>query len=139
VAAVEAALVTPILVVLSLGAVDAGQFANCYQKVSDASREGARVAARFRTNDVATVEAVVRTYLQEMFPGVPEATLTAATQITVRDSSGNVITGATLGSLGTGAQVELEVSMQFDLVRWMNAIPVLGGRTVTTTTMMRRE
>ena len=139
VAAVEAALVTPILVILFLGAVDAGQFANCYQKVSDASREGARVAARFRTSNATTVETVVLDYLRDVFPAVPDATLTAATQVTVRNSAGTVITGSDLGSITTGAQVELEVSLQFDSVRWMSGLPILGGRTVSTTTVMRRE
>jgi Flp pilus assembly protein TadG len=45
IAAVECAIVAPLLVLLLLGAIDLGQYVNVYQKVSDASRAGARIAA----------------------------------------------------------------------------------------------
>ena len=48
-AVVECATVAPLLTLLLLGAIDMGQFANTYQKISHASREGARVAAQHDT------------------------------------------------------------------------------------------
>jgi len=138
VAAVEAAIVIPLFLVLFLGAVDAGQFANCYQKVSDASREGARTAARFGTSDVSSVETAVLDYLGDMFPGVSESTLSSAVQVTVRNSGG-AITGSNLGSTSTGSQVAVEVSLQFDSVRWISGLQILGGWNVQATAMMRRE
>ena len=59
VATVELALTVPILLILLLGAIDTGQYANVYQTVSNASREGARVAARGGTFNVSAVEASV--------------------------------------------------------------------------------
>ena len=52
-ATVELAIVLPVLMIFALGTIDAGQFANVNQIVSTASREGARVAARNATDDVA--------------------------------------------------------------------------------------
>ena len=94
VAAVETAVVLPLLVLLILGAVDMGQLANCHQKVSDASREGARYAAQFETNNALDVETAVLAELGDMFPDVPEATLRAGTTVVVRDTLGNVISGS---------------------------------------------
>lgn len=138
VAAVEAAILIPLFIVLFLGAMDMGQFANCYQKVSDASREGARTAARFGTSDVSTVETAVLEYLGDMFPRVSESTLSSAVQVTVRNSGGT-ITGSDLGSTSTGSQVDVEVSLQFDSVRWISGLQILGGWNVQATGMMRRE
>jgi Flp pilus assembly protein TadG len=138
VAAVEASILIPLFIVLFLGAMDAGQFANCYQKVSDASREGARTAARFGTTDVSSVETAVLDYLGDMFPGVSESTLSSAVQVTVRNSGGT-ITGSQLGSTGTGSQVDVEVSFQFDSIRWISGLQILGGWNVQATGTMRRE
>ncbi len=138
IATVEAAIVLPLFFLLFVGAMDAGQFANCYQKVSDASREGARTAARFGTSEVASVEAAVLNYLGDMFPNVPESTLKLAVQVTVRNASG-VITGSKLGSTSTGSQVEVEVQLPFDSVRWISGLQILGGWNVQATAVMRRE
>lgn len=138
VAAVEAAILLPLFIVLFLGTMDVGQFANCYQKVSDASREGARTAARSGTSDVSSVETAVLDYLGDMFPNVSESTLRSAVQVTVRNSSGTV-TGSDLGSTSTGSRVDVEVSLQFDSVRWISGLQILGGWNVQATGMMRRE
>ena len=138
-AAVETAVIAPILVLLFLGAVDAGQYANCYQKVSDASREGARYAARFEVSDASQVETTVMDYLGDRYPGIAEMILHSVTQVTVRDAEGNAITGGTLASVDTGSPVEVVVSLQFDTVRWIGGLPILDGRTVQIKSVMRRE
>ena len=129
----------PLLVMLIIGAVDAGQFANCHQKISDASREGARYAAQFETTNVADVETVVLAYLGDMFPSVPEATLRSGTTVIVRNAVGNTIAGSELGSVHTGNLVEVEVTLQYNSVRWINGLRFLGDRTVQAATAMCRE
>ncbi len=138
IAAVEAAIVIPFFLLLYLAAMDVGQFANCYQKVSDASREGARTAARFGTSDVSSVETAVLDYLGDMFPNVSESVLNSAVEVTVRNSAGTV-TGGNLGLTSTGSQVEVEVSLQYDLVRWISGLKMLGGWDVQAIAVMRRE
>ena len=139
IAAVETAVVLPLLVLLILGAVDMGQFANCHQKVSDASREGARYAAQFETKNAVDVETAVLAELGDMFPGVPDATLRAGTSVVVRDALGNVVSGSGLESISTGNLVEVEVTLRFSSVRWISGLRFLGGRTVQAATAMRRE
>ena len=56
VAAVECALAAPVLMLLVLGAIDIGQYANVHQKVSDASREGVRVGSALLPRDRRTRE-----------------------------------------------------------------------------------
>ena len=138
-AAVETAVVAPLLVLLFLGAVDAGQYANCYQKVSDASREGARFAARFEVADAAQVETAVLDYLADRFPSVTESTLRSDSQVTLRDANGAVITGSGLELIDSGVPVEVIVSLPFDTVRWIGGLQILGGRSVQVASVMRRE
>ena len=135
----ETAVVLPLIIALILGVVDGGQFANCHQKISDASREGARYAAKFETTNASEVEAAVLAYLSDMFPSVPEATLRSGTTVIVRNAAGDTVIGTELGSLRTGYPVEVEVSLQFDSVRWISGLRFLGGRTVQAATAMRRE
>jgi Flp pilus assembly protein TadG len=139
VAAVECALVAPLLVLLVLGAIDVGQCANVYQKVSDASRKGARVGARFGSETTSEVEAAVMEYLEESSPGVSSSTLAAATVVTVTDAAGGPIPGGDLTKVPVGSQIRVHVSIQLDPVRWIGVIGSLDGSNVAATAMMRRE
>jgi Flp pilus assembly protein TadG len=138
-AAVECAIVTPLLTLLVLGAIDMGQFANVYQKVSDASREGARVAARNGTNTTSEVQAAVMQYLEQVSSGVSPATLASAAQVTVTDSAGNSIPGGALNGVPSGSQIRVRLRLQFDPVRWIGGFSGLNGRQIEATTVMRRE
>lgn len=137
-AAVECAIIAPLLTLLLLGAIDVGQFANMYQKVSDASRYGARVAAKNGTSTTAAVETAVMNYLQQACPNVPAGTLDAATTVTVMDSAGTTMSGS-LAAVTTGSQLRVQVTMQFEPVRFISGFEGLDGSQITTTTMMRRQ
>jgi len=139
VAAVECAIVAPLLVLLLLGAVDVGQFANVHQKVSDASRKGARQAARNDTLTTSDVRAAVMAYLEESTPGVSASTLAAATTVTVTDADGSSIPSGDLTKIPTGSKVRVKVSLQFAPVRLVRIITGLDGSNVETTSTMRRE
>jgi Flp pilus assembly protein TadG len=134
-AAVECAIVLPLLTLLVLGAFDVGQYANVYQQVSDASRFGARLAARHDTPAVSSVESAVRTYLQE----VSSAALGSAAQITVTNGTGNSVPAGNLNQIATGSQVIVTVKIQYDPVRWIDGFKGLDGLEITSTTRMRRE
>lgn len=138
-AAVECAILAPLLALLVLGGIDVGQYANVYQKVSDASREGARVAARYDTSTTADVEAAVMGYLEEASPGVSSTILADASDVTVTDSAGNAIPEGNLTSIPTGSQVSVQVTLTFEPVRWLHGFKGLDGKQASATTMMRRE
>ena len=133
-ACVEFAVLSPILLILILGIIDVGQFVNVGQSVSNASREGARVAARQTTTNVSQVENAVKDYLTDMHPNLPSS----AVQVTVA-SAGNPLAGADLAAVATGTSISVQVVVQFDPVRWMGGFAFLDGRTLTKTTVSRRE
>jgi Flp pilus assembly protein TadG len=137
-AAVECAFVAPLLTLLVLGAIDVGQYANVYQKVSDASRAGARYAARYGTQSTSAVETAVRTYLQDVSGGASSA-LASAAQITIADAAGNPVPDGNLQQYATGSPLKVTVQVNYDPVRWIDGVKGLDGTTILSTTVMRRE
>lgn len=133
-ACVEFAVLSPLLLIFILGIIDVGQFVNVGQSVSNASREGARVAARQTTTNVSQVQSAVTNYMTDMHPNLPSS----AVQVTVT-GAGGPITGADLAAVATGTPITVQVVVQFDPVRWMNGFTFLNGRTLTKTTVSRRE
>jgi len=137
-AAVECAIVAPLLTLIVLGAIDVGQYANVHQKVSDASRAGARFAARSGTQNTAAVQSAVRSYLQDVSGG-PSSTLASGAQITVTNGSGNPVPSGDLQQYATGSPLKVTVQVQYDPVRWIDGIKGLDGKSISATTTMRRE
>ena len=138
-ATVEFAMTAPFLMALLLGMVDVGQFANVGQAVSGASSFAAREAAKPTTDSVATVQGRVTAYLADRFPNLSSDTLGAATDITLLDGDGNVLSDGALGTMASGSPITLQVVFQFDSVRWLDGVGVGRGRTLQTTTVVRRE
>ncbi len=135
VAAVEFALLCPILLLLFLGIVDVGQFVNVGQSVSNASREGARIAARQATSTTSEAQTAVSNYLTDMHPTMPAS----AVAVTISDASGSPVSGGDLTTVATGSPIYVQVTVQFDPVRWVNGLTLLDGLSVTKTTVTRRE
>src|SRR5262245_7064225 len=127
-AAVECAIVLPLLTLLVLGAIDVGQYANVYQKVSDASRVGARVAARHDTGATSSVESAVRNYLQEVSGG---KSLASAVQISVTDGTGSSVPAGNLSKVASGSQLSVNVQLTYDPVRWISGFKGLDGLKIT--------
>lgn len=138
-AAVECALVTPILLLLVLGAIDVGQFINVAQIVDNASRVGGRTACRHTVTHVSEVEASVMASLSNSFPGRSSADLNAATTITVTDAFGNSVGNSELQTIPSSSPIFVEVAFTFDTVRWIDGFNDLSGQSLTTRCMMRRE
>ncbi|MEX0679708.1 MAG: TadE/TadG family type IV pilus assembly protein [Pirellulales bacterium] len=133
-ACVEFAVLSPILLLLFLGIVEVGQFVNIGHSVSNASREGARIAARQSTTNVAQVTTAVSDYLTDAYPNLPSS----AVQVAVVNA-GSPITAGGLATVATGSPISVQVVLQFDPVRWINGFTFLNGRTVTKATVTRRE
>ena len=124
---------------MMLGAIDVGQFVNVNQVVSNASREGARVACKFDTTNSATVTAAVENYLAAFYPGQSSGAISAATTVSVTNDAGTPVAGGDITTIAEGDPVRVVVSFQFDTVRWMQGMTYLTGQNVTTTTIMRRQ
>lgn len=137
--AVEFAVVAPIMIAIVIGATDTGQLVNVWHKVENASREGARVAARNPTVNTSDVETAVAAYLTQAFPRTSASNVQAGLTVIVRSADGTVISGAGLAGIATGDPLSVEVQLDCDAVRWLNGVGVMYGQTVSTETTMRRE
>lgn len=138
-ATVEFAMVLPVLVILSLGAIDVGQLVNVGQTVSDVARHAARFAAKNTSLNTADVEARVKDHFAKRFPGVATDTLNAALNVKVTDEAGVSISGGNLTSLDPGSPVIVEVTFEFKAVRWMTGLGLGNSSKLETTSMARRE
>ena len=143
VAAVEAALMLPLLVIVTFGAIDVAQYINLGQVVCNASREGARIASRIDCESVEEVETVIAEYLASSNPQLSAEELTSALNIRIRklgevtpDYDDTVIAGGKLDTVGSGNPISIEVEFDFSMIRWLSGLP-LGDP--SSTTHCRRE
>ena len=120
-AAVECAVISPVLILIVMGGIDVGQFVQVGQTVNNASREGARRACRDAVKSVSEVETSVQTYMQKAFPNVPAGDITSALTVTVTDGSGNAIAGGDLTTIASGESISVTVAFQYE------AVPMVRG------------
>jgi len=121
-ATVEFAVVVPVFFLLVFGMIEFGRMVMVQQVITNASREGARQAVL----DGATTTEVTNAVKSYLTSG----SITGAT-ITV---SPNPPSNAAFGD-----PVTVTVSIPFSQVSWLPSPMFLGGRTLTSTTVMRRE
>ncbi len=138
-AAIESALIAPVLVIILLGAIDIGQYVNVAQSVSNASREGARLACRNGTLTVSQVEQAVLDYLGDTFPHVADDDLRNACVIEIRDESTGAVISSDLTTLDSGAPLSVTVDFDFNVVRWLPGFDYWSGQYKLTKTVSRRE
>jgi len=119
---VEFAVVAPVFFLLVFGMIEYGRMVMVQQVITNASREGARVAVL----DGSTA-ADVSTAAEGLLSG---ASISGA-NISVTPNPPN--------SAVYGAPVTVAVSVNFNQVSWLPRPMFLGGRTLSATTVMRRE
>ena len=122
VAAVEMAFALPLLIVLIFGMIEVGRALMVQQVLTNASREGARVAV---TGDATaeTVSSAVQTY----------ATPLINAQVTV------TITPEYPSLAASGTPITVEVSVAYENVGWLPTPGYLEDATISTSSVMRRE
>jgi TadE-like protein len=120
-AAVEFALVAPVFFLLVLGMIEYGRMVMVQQVLTNASREGARAAVLdgAKWNEV---EALVTSYLQS--GSISGATCTKPSNFDTAEF---------------GDPITITVSVPFNQVSWLPSPMYLGGKTLSATTIMRRE
>lgn len=92
VAAVEFALVAPIFFLLVFGLIEFGRMMMVQQSLTNAAREGCRVAILATTKDGAAVEERMRDYLQSVMANAASGEV----RVTVPGNLATVTSGATL-------------------------------------------
>lgn len=132
--AVEMAIITPVMLLLICCSIDAAQFINTAQLVSNASREGARKACRFDIVTVAEIEHTVQNYLANA-ARIPSS----AVFVRVVDGNGTTINSGELPSVNSGDAIGVQVRLTYDAIRWTNWLGLLDGSINSSTTYARRE
>lgn len=122
VAAVEFAVVAPLFFLLLLGMIEIGRMVMVQQVITNASREGARIAILDGTTTTDVMNAV-ETYLSS--GGVRNATVT--------------ITPDPPSQAGYDEPVTVTVRVPFSQVSWLPTPMFLGGVELAAVTTMRRE
>jgi Flp pilus assembly protein TadG len=121
-AVVEFAVVAPVFFLLVFGMIEYGRLVMVQQILTNASREGARLAVLDGTT-TANVTSTVSTYLRN-------STIDGAT-VTVNPDPPT--------SAGYGEPVTVTVSINFDQVSWLPSPMFLGGKAMRASSVMRRE
>jgi hypothetical protein len=123
-AAVEFAVVAPVFFLLIFGMIEYGRMVMVQQVITNASREGARLAVL----DGATydeIEAQVEEYLTSASIDTTNAVVEVLPDPPTDAAFGEPIT--------------VTVSIPFSEVSWLPSPMYLGGKTLTANTVMRRE
>jgi len=121
-AVVEFAVVAPVFFLMVFGMIEFGRMVMVEQILTNASREGARVAVLDGTSHTDVVTKVT-TYLQN--------SAINGTTVTVTPYNPN--------DAAYGEPVTVTVSVPFTQVSWIPTPMFLGGNTLTATSVMRRE
>lgn len=139
-ALVEFALVVPILLILVLGVIDFGRAWHAYQVITDAAREGARLAVVARTPSAtpADVDGAVRDALSRR--NLPSGSGTTAVTVGLVQPAPPAAPLVWPGEPGN--QVTVQVNQDFNflfvgpLLRWATDRQTI---TLSTTSVMRKE
>jgi len=119
---VEFAVIAPLFFLLVFGMIEFGRMVMVQQIITNASREGARMAV-LDGSTTADVEATIQAYLGG-------STVNGAAVVVEPDPP---------SSATYGAPVTVTVSVPFADVSWLPAPWFLAENTLTATTVMRRE
>jgi Flp pilus assembly protein TadG len=119
---VEFAVVAPLFFLLVFGMIEFGRMVMVQQVITNGSREGARIAVLDGTTST-EVHNAVENYLTS-------ASISGAT-VTVDPDPPN--------TAGYGEAVTVTVSIPFNQVSWLPTPMFIGGKTLSATTVMRRE
>lgn len=121
-ATVEFAIVAPLFILLVFGMIEYGRMVMVQQLITSAGREGARLGVlEGVTNERVTT--VVTEYLANS--SIQDATVS--------------VTPDPLSSARYGEPVTVKISVSFDSVSWLPSPMYLGGKTLSSVAVMRRE
>jgi Flp pilus assembly protein TadG len=120
---VEFAVLAPLLFLLIFGMIEYGRMIMVQQMITNAAREGARVAIlEGETED--SVKTLVKDRLAEAVP---------------LEDSDIVITPDNFETATGGTKITVAVGINFDQISWLPQILYLGNTRLTATSSMRKE
>ena len=125
-AAVEFAIVAPVLMLVILGTIEFGRMMMVLELLNNAARNGARLAVLSSSDTAKVKQAVDDTLTNTTVSG-------ATTTVQVNGAAADVNTAS------TGDAITVTVSVPASQVSWLPASLFLGNKTLTSTAVMRRE
>ena len=114
--------------------VDVAQYINVSQVINNASREGAYVAARPTTTSVDEVEDLINEYLLDVLHVSDSDNI----QIVLKEGD-EPIEGDQLSDVAEGTQLEVQVSFDFDSIRWLPGLVYWSGEAAKCNTTFRKQ
>ena len=143
-AAVEAAILLPVFVLIFLALIDIGQAINLRHVVENAAREAARMAAKDEHESAAEIHTAVVEHMKSAYPNIVSASIEQAvsTNVYYVDTlyGGNTIyTPEDLAEIPSGQSVHVEVSFDFDQVRWLPGFDWWNTTLFESVSICRRE
>ncbi len=121
-ALVEFAVVSPVMVLFTFGLIEMGRMTLVRQMITNISREGARIA---------------------VLPGATNTSVqtTVASQMTSANFNGSTITitPANITTAASGSNITVSVSIPAANVSWLPTPKFMLGRTLVSSTTMRKE
>jgi len=122
-AVAEFALIAPLFLTLIAGVVEMGRAVIVVQELTNASREGGRIASYDSTTQTSPIKTAVNTYLTNV--GISGAT--------------TVVSPSPPSAAADGQQISVTVSIPFNSVSWLPTPFFLGGKTLSASTVMCRQ
>jgi Flp pilus assembly protein TadG len=138
-AAVEAALLLPMLIGITFGAVDIAQFINLAEIVTEASREGTLISCDRHTLTVQEVEDGVMSFMTTAIPGISQEELASGIDIKVRQASDQTIPQGDLTTISPGETISVSVAFDFSVIRWLHGPNYANGNVKSSQSFGRRE
>jgi Flp pilus assembly protein TadG len=120
---VEFAIVAPIFVLFVFGMIEYGRMVMVQQVLTNATREGARIAVLEGATEDEVVDAVVD----------------YCTSSRVPVSAGDVSVDPDPATAGLGAPVTVSIGIPFTSVSWLPSPMYLGATQLNATSVMRKE
>jgi Flp pilus assembly protein TadG len=122
-AAVEFAVIAPVLVFFLIGMWEVGRLVQITQILDNAAREGARQAASGQ-NTNAQVQLLVCQYLKNA--GLPDYTASSSSYVTVKDLTNP---GTDASSASSMDQLQVTVTIPYSAVRWSSLSLITNSST----------
>jgi Flp pilus assembly protein TadG len=138
-ATIEAALLTPLMLIITMGVLEVGQFVVLSQMVSNASRVGGRIASRDSIENVNDVENAVLAYFSHSYPGMEGSELANAVDVQVSRANGTQLNGNDLRNIPTGERLRVVVTADFSAFKWDGTIEYWLLELSPVTCFSRRE
>jgi Flp pilus assembly protein TadG len=127
-AALEFAVIAPVLIALLFAALELGRAVLSLELLSHAARNGARTGS-LTHRSTADVRSATRSALQSAGLDPDQATVTVKVNGTVKEVS----------TAEAGADIEVTVAMPFSRLTWLPTTWFLGNTSLSEAVVMRRE